>query len=128
MSGPDVVNHPPHYTSHASGIECLQVTRGLPFTLGSAVKYVWRAELKGAHLEDLRKAAFYLEDWLGHEGEHAQIPGRVSMLLAIVEAAEVEIYGGDHPRPCFFHFMARGVIDKALVEVQMMIDQEEIPR
>ena len=30
------------------------------FNLGNAVKYIWRADLKGEALEDLRKAAWYI--------------------------------------------------------------------
>lgn len=61
----DVVNHPTHYTSHPSGVECLEITRHHDFVIGSAIKYLWRAGLKGGsekELEDLRKARFYIDD------------------------------------------------------------------
>jgi len=58
---PDNVNHPTHYTEHPSGIECIQVTEHMNFCLGNAVKYIWRAGLKGNAVEDLRKAAWYIE-------------------------------------------------------------------
>lgn len=58
----DPVNNPDHYTSHPSGVECLTVTRHMNFNLGNAVKYIWRADLKGNDIEDLRKAAFYIND------------------------------------------------------------------
>lgn len=58
----DPINHPRHYTSHPSGVECLTVTRHMGFNLGNAVKYIWRADLKGNAIEDLRKAAFYIAD------------------------------------------------------------------
>lgn len=121
----DAVNHPSHYTSHPSGIECLQITRGLPFTLGNAVKYVWRADLKNG-LEDLRKASFYLQDWMDQEGDHAEIPERVASLLGAVEAAELDQYGHGHPRPWFFHFVASGKVDRAWAEVEAMVDDQEI--
>jgi len=60
MSTPDPVNHPNHYTGHPSGIECIQVTEHMGFNLGNAIKYVWRADLKNDALEDLRKAAWYI--------------------------------------------------------------------
>jgi len=60
MSTPDPVNHPSHYTEHASGIECIQITEHMGFNLGNAIKYVWRADLKNDALEDLRKAAWYI--------------------------------------------------------------------
>lgn len=58
----DPVNHPQHYTSHPSGVECIQITRHMGFNLGNALKYIWRADLKGAAVEDLKKAVFYLND------------------------------------------------------------------
>ncbi|EMF02418.1 hypothetical protein H340_01189 [Streptomyces mobaraensis NBRC 13819 = DSM 40847] len=62
-AGEDVVNHPRHYTSHPSGIECIQVTEHMTFNLGNAVKYIWRAGLKDSDktLQDLSKAKFYIE-------------------------------------------------------------------
>jgi hypothetical protein len=58
---PDPVNHPPHYTSHPSGIECIQITEHMGFNLGNAVKYIWRADLKHDAIEDLKKARWYLD-------------------------------------------------------------------
>jgi hypothetical protein len=58
----DPVTNPAHYTQHPSGVECLTITRHMNFNLGNALKYIWRAGLKGDALEDLRKAKFYLED------------------------------------------------------------------
>ena len=56
----DMVNHPPHYTSHPSGVECIQITEHMGFNLGNALKYIWRADLKGNAVEDLEKAIFYI--------------------------------------------------------------------
>jgi wyosine [tRNA(Phe)-imidazoG37] synthetase (radical SAM superfamily) len=56
----DPVNHPKHYKSHPSGVECIQITEHLNFCLGNCVKYLWRAGLKGDEIEDLKKAAWYL--------------------------------------------------------------------
>jgi hypothetical protein len=58
----DPVNHPKHYTSHPSGVECIQITRHMGYNLGNVFKYVWRADLKGKDIEDLEKAVFYLKD------------------------------------------------------------------
>lgn len=62
-SGPvnDAVEHPKHYTSHPSGVECITVTEHMGFNLGNAVKYIWRADLKNGAVEDLRKARWYLD-------------------------------------------------------------------
>ena len=56
----DPVNHPSHYNAHPSGIECIQITEHMGFNLGNAIKYVWRADLKNDAIEDLRKAAWYI--------------------------------------------------------------------
>lgn len=57
----DPVNNPAHYTQHRSGIECIQVTEHMNFCLGNAMKYLWRAGSKGDAIEDLKKAAWYIE-------------------------------------------------------------------
>jgi hypothetical protein len=57
----DAVNHPQHYTSHPSGVECITVVEHMSFNLGNAVKYIWRAGDKGPVDEDLRKAIWYIE-------------------------------------------------------------------
>lgn len=56
----DMVNHPPHYTAHPSGVECIQITEHMGFCLGNAIKYVWRADLKNG-IEDLKKARWYID-------------------------------------------------------------------
>ncbi|MEV0445266.1 DUF3310 domain-containing protein [Streptomyces spectabilis] len=58
---PSAVDHPPHYTSHPSGIECIEITKHLNFPLGNAIKYLWRADLKGNAIEDLEKARTYID-------------------------------------------------------------------
>lgn len=62
----DIVNHPPHYTS--GSIECIdvieQVVQHYPphvaYHIGCAIKYLWRAPLKGSAVTDLRKAVWYI--------------------------------------------------------------------
>ena len=73
------VNHPKHYTSDPSGIECIDITRHRNFNIGNAIKYLWRAGLKFGmeitpkktaiikngkdnEIEDLNKAVWYLVD------------------------------------------------------------------
>lgn len=58
---PSMVAHPPHYTSHPSGVECIQITEHMGFNLGNALKYIWRCDLKRDAVEDLKKARFYIE-------------------------------------------------------------------
>lgn len=57
----DLVKHPKHYTQHPSGVECITITEHYNFCLGNAIKYLWRAGLKGDPLEDLRKARWYID-------------------------------------------------------------------
>jgi len=58
----DLVNHPAHYKSHPSNVECIQITEHMNFCLGNAVKYIWRAGLKSnSKVEDLRKARWYID-------------------------------------------------------------------
>lgn len=59
---PDMVNNPPHYTKHPSGVECIEITRHMNFNLGNALKYIWRSGQKGSAVQDLEKAIFYLKD------------------------------------------------------------------
>lgn len=54
------VDHPKHYKSHPSGIECIQITEYMSFNLGNAIKYIWRSGEKGSQLQDLQKAAWYI--------------------------------------------------------------------
>lgn len=66
----DTVDHPIHYTSHPSGVECIDIARHYCYSIGAAIKYLWRAGLKKEQgksdiekeIEDLRKAIWYIED------------------------------------------------------------------
>jgi hypothetical protein len=60
MSKHDQVNQPKHYTAHPSGVECIEITEHMGFNLGNAMKYIWRADLKGNRSQDLEKAIWYL--------------------------------------------------------------------
>ena len=64
------IEHPKHYTSHQSGIECIAVTRHMGFNLGNAVKHIWRADLKNDAIEDLKKAVWYLMDEIEKRENH----------------------------------------------------------
>lgn len=64
----DTVDHPPHYNSHPSGVECITIVEHFGFNVGNAMKYLWRAGLKGDELEDLRKARWYVEREIQRRG------------------------------------------------------------
>ena len=67
-SNGDSVNHPKHYNSHPSGVECIDIARHYDFNIGNAIKYLWRHGLKSEEgmddteksIEDLKKAIWYL--------------------------------------------------------------------
>jgi hypothetical protein len=68
---PEEIDHPPHYTAHPSGVECITIVEHMGFNLGNAVKYIARAEHKGAPVEDLKKGAWYLQREISRrEAEH----------------------------------------------------------
>ena len=70
----DIVNHPAHYESQAIVIQPIDLYEKLPFCLGNALKYVFRAGHKdgSSELEDLKKALWYLE-------RNQRSPGAVSI-------------------------------------------------
>ena len=65
----DNVNHPKHYTSDPSGVECIEIVKHRDFCIGNAIKYLWRAGLKQEdgmtdkqkQIEDLEKAIWYIK-------------------------------------------------------------------
>ena len=73
------VNHPAHYNTDKSGVECIEITRHMDFNLGNAFKYIFRAGQKvdakngenedlveyfrvESEIKDLSKAIWYLKD------------------------------------------------------------------
>ena len=68
------VNHPKHYNSHPNGIECIDIIRHYVCDIANAIKYLWRAGLKPEmgmedaekEIEDLKKALWYIEDYLNN--------------------------------------------------------------
>jgi hypothetical protein len=58
----DMVNHPAHYGGD-NPMEVIKIINhyNLGFELGNVAKYVLRSDKKGNKLEDLKKAAWYLQ-------------------------------------------------------------------
>lgn len=66
------VEHPSHYLwlKNLCGIEVIDIARHLNFNLGNVLKYILRAgyktekglSVKDKHIEDLKKALFYIND------------------------------------------------------------------
>lgn len=69
MENKDRIN-PNYYRMHPSGYECIEITRHYCFSIGNAIKYLWRAGLKHEEgmedkqkeIEDLKKAIWYIND------------------------------------------------------------------
>jgi hypothetical protein len=59
----EAVNHPAHYGGADNPYEAIKVIEawGLGFCLGNTVKCISRAGKKDARLQDLKKAAWYLQ-------------------------------------------------------------------
>jgi hypothetical protein len=69
--------NPEHYKRHPSGVECIQITEHMNFNLGNAIKYIWRAGLKGEAVADLEKAQWYL----AREIERIKKRGGVALVI-----------------------------------------------
>ena len=81
----DAIN-PSHYRSHPSGIECIKITEHMGFNLGNAVKYIWRADLKGNAVEDLEKARWYLDREIAKRNTIEIADALSSVMSGVVEA------------------------------------------
>jgi len=117
MNAADMVNHPPHYSGHPSGLECIDVTRGMSFDLGNAVKYVYRAWSKGALRQDIEKARWYLIDYMRHADAQGQRTSLAADRLRILAAGEPV---GSNPRK-FFYALAEGKLGVALDALDEML-------
>ena len=115
----DNVNHPSHYTRgfDARALECIDITRLLPFTLGNAVKYVWRAGRKGHDttkaIEDLEKATWYLRDFEAR-------PCRVERSAQILFDAATK-FPADPSEKRRYHIIElilQGAVDTARVQIE----------
>lgn len=86
------VNHPAHYNvGRIEVIDAIEAWR-LGFNLGNAVKYIARCEHKGAKLEDLEKARWYLNREISNVStvvEVANPTGLERVPAHIVEEADV---------------------------------------
>lgn len=82
----DAVNHPPYYIG-TNGIEVIDVIEGfgLGHHLGAALAYILRADRKGAAIEDLKKAAFYIAREITNR-EKAEAIGRAEIAYRTADA------------------------------------------
>ncbi len=115
---PDLVNAPPHYKNHKSGIECIDVAEGLSFCVGNALKYLWREDHKGVGKQDAEKAAWYLRRELARvalalaKGKLVFIPRSRYRKLAAKALA--------HTPPSPLHALLLAVSDGSVYDVPML--------
>lgn len=86
MTKQDRVEHPSHYTwlKDLCGIEVIDITRHMNFNLGNVIKYILRAGHKSEeglsdkqkHIEDLKKALFYIKDEIKRLEEEEKKDGK----------------------------------------------------
>lgn len=81
-----VVNHPYHYNTHPSGVECIEVVRLCSYNMGNAIKYVWRHEDKDGP-RDLSKARWSLQDIMSSGHAH-HLPHKAKVKLTHVISFE----------------------------------------
>lgn len=95
----DNVNHPKHYTSHPSGVECIEITEHYGFCVGNAIKYLWRAGLKkdgtlddiDKEIEDVKKAAWYVQRHLENLQKKKKQIAEEELNRKFDEAATVQV-------------------------------------
>jgi hypothetical protein len=115
----DMVNHPPHYLAHPSGLECIDVTRGMTFTVGNAVKYVWRTDLKNGR-QDLEKALWYLTDAIESQCDSVQPGWYTATLLKLEMVLDYET----GLRFQFFDAIVEGNLERARDVVAAMLAED----
>jgi hypothetical protein len=113
----DMVNSPPHYLQHPSGLECIEITRLMPFTTGNAVKYLWRMTHKNG-VEDARKARWYLMDHLSH-GMASHPPHKAKGLLEAAVAADTNPW-----RQQLLDDIAHGHLEEAIEMIDALVGDD----
>lgn len=79
----DNVNHPYHYARFRFECEPKDFTKFLPHPLASAVEYFIRSPHKANELEDLQKAAWWLQEFISTEMFWGRIDGETCYRVMI---------------------------------------------
>lgn len=117
----DLVNHPSHYRTQ--GVECIAATRGMCNDLGNAVKYVYRAWDKGHPAVDLRKARWYLDDFMRHlDAQHHPMSMASCDALRLIAAANP----AKSLTRLFFYSISDGRIGDAMDHLNEMIGELDV--
>ena len=101
----DKVNSPKHYTSHPSGVECINITEHYNFCVGNAIKYLWRQGLKEENgyeavdkqIEDCKKAIWYINRHIESLSKSVPKPltnkQKVDLLNTIMKPGQIKAPG-----------------------------------
>ena len=95
------VDHPDHYQTSA-GLEAIDVIEAFfhdNFHLGNAFKYLARAGKKGDRLEDLRKAAWYLQREIDRHANADERLDRAAKEMSGMPIIPCNPEGGSNERP-----------------------------
>lgn len=104
----DQVNHPAHYNSHPSCVECIDIAENLGYNLGNCFKYLYRAPHKDNRRQDLEKARWYFMRWAVYRYPLPAFDIRTGTLLKQVLDHEV----AETPLSCLILLLQRShVID-----------------
>jgi hypothetical protein len=82
------VNHPKHYTSHPSGVECIDVNESMNYCIGNSYKYLIRDGLKNSDpLVDLDKSIWYIRREIERRAEPKAMERYIADASKIAEAS-----------------------------------------
>lgn len=86
----DNVNHPKHYTSHPSGVECIEITEHMGFCIGNAIKYCFRSgnKVQSEELQDLQKGIWYAEREMENFSKRYKIRNKHTWKVSIDRVGE----------------------------------------
>ena len=118
----DMINHPTHYRSHPSGVECITITEHMGFNLGNALKYIWRADEKGKALEDLGKAEFYIKREI--EKRRSEVEGQQDQSKPFLADHNVFKHGNYYCALCFQTFLTEEAFG---AKDHKCLDQSKLP-
>ncbi len=118
----DKIN-PKHYTSHPSGIECIEIFRHLSACRAAAIKYLWRCGKKDAVQDELKKALWYVKDELKHNAQACLSSYQIDVLNKKLD--KLAMYQDDNTRILFNRivFGFEQELEKAIAAIEGMIDE-----
>lgn len=89
----DMVNHPPHYTAHPSGVEYIDVAEHLPFCLGSAFKHLYLRNAGGNPVENIDEAIWHVNRHNETYPEKPALPEEARYALGEIVVHEPHPFG-----------------------------------